>query len=96
VTILLKLPPDLEDRLDKEAARRGLSPDACAAQVLDQHLPPAPDERRSAAVAVLQQWMREDAQADDSDEAEEFFRNLDADRTSNRPLFPPEFKGTSW
>jgi hypothetical protein len=40
--------------------------------------------------------MAEDARAGDPGEAEEFFRNLDAARTSNRPLFPPELKGISW
>jgi hypothetical protein len=40
--------------------------------------------------------MAEDARAGDPEEAEEFFRNLDAARTSHRPLFPPELRGISW
>ena len=92
----LNLPPELEERLRQEAERRGEPSEAVAMQILDQNLPPPLDERRAAAIAMLQQWMAEDAQLEDSEAAEEFFRTLDADRPSYRPLFPPELKGISW
>jgi plasmid stability protein len=41
MSIPLQLPPELADRLRAEAARRGVSVDALAAEVLDRHLPPA-------------------------------------------------------
>ncbi len=97
MTLELILPAQLEERLRQEAERQGLAPDAVTLQILDQHLPQPLDDRRAAATAMLHQWMEEDATAnDDPEEAEQFFRDLDASRTSNRPLFPPEKKGISW
>jgi predicted transcriptional regulator len=96
MTLQLTLPPELEERLREEAERRGQSPEAVVLTVLDQSLPPPLDERRKAAIAMLKEWMEEDSQKEYREEDEEFFRNLDADRTSNRPLFPPELKGISW
>ncbi len=96
MTLELTLPPDLEERLRQEAERRGQPTESVALRLLDEHLPPPLDERRAAALAMLHEWMAEDDQAGDPKEAEEFFRNLDAARTSNRPLFPPELKGISW
>ena len=97
MTIQLNLPAQLEERLRQEADRQGLAPDAVTLKILDQHLPKTVDDRRAAAIAMLQQWMEEDANANgDPEEAEQFFRDLDAARTSNRPLFPAEKKGISW
>jgi hypothetical protein len=96
VTVEIALPPDLAARLRAEADRRGLSPDACAAQVLDQHLPPA--DPKAAADAWYEQWMAEAGAATPADEAdaEAFFKALDEDRPSYRKLFPDELKGITW
>ncbi|HVC92392.1 MAG TPA: hypothetical protein VND64_01815 [Pirellulales bacterium] len=96
MTLQLNLPRELEDRLCLEANRLGQPAEVVALQLLKQHLPAPADDRRTAAIAMLQRWMAEDAQAGDPTEADEFFRGLDAARTSNRPLFPPELKGVSW
>jgi hypothetical protein len=97
MTLQLNLPPQLEQRLRLEAERQGLAPDAVTLQILDQHLPQPLDDQRAAAIAMLHQGMEEDANANgDPEEAEQFFRDLDAARASNRPLFPPEKKGISW
>ncbi len=96
MTLHLTLPAPLEQRLRQEAERQGLAPDAVTVQILDQHLPKPLDDRRAAAIAMLHRWMEEDANAGDPEEAEQFFRDLDAARTSNRPLFPAEKKGISW
>ncbi len=98
MTLQLNLPPELQECLRQEAERRGQPAESVALQLLEEHLPPPLDERRKAAIAMLQQWMEEDAALtpEDSEQAEEFFRHLDADRTSNRSLFPPELKGISW
>jgi hypothetical protein len=85
----------LAERLRQEAERQGQPSEAIALRLLDEHLPPV-DERRAAAIALLHQWMEEDAPTADGEEDDEFFRDLDASRTSNRPLFPPELKGISW
>jgi hypothetical protein len=95
MTLQLTLPPQLEARLRQEAERCGKPSEAIALRLLDEHLPPL-DERRAAAVALLHQWMEEDAPIGGAEEDDEFFRNLDASRTSNRLLFPPELKGITW
>lgn len=98
MTLQLNLPPDLQERLRQEAERRREPAEAVALRLLDEHLPPPLDAQRAAAIAMLRQWMEEDAALapEDSELAEEFFRGLDAARTSNRPLFPPELKGITW
>jgi hypothetical protein len=42
MTLTLDLPPDLEARLNSEAARRGLSPAECVLEVLDVTMPGSP------------------------------------------------------
>lgn len=94
----LNLSPALQERLRQEAERRGQPVESVAMRLLEEHLPPPLDARRAAAIALLHQWMEEDAAMsdEDSEKAEEFLRSLDASRTSHRPLFPPELKGISW
>lgn len=91
----LVLAPQVEERLKQEAARCGLPPDEYANKVLDEHLSQAERERREQLIAMLQSWNEEEV-----DESEwlddDFFRQLDEDRTSARKLFPPELKGISW
>ncbi len=98
MTLQLTLCPELQERLRQEAERRGQSAESVVLRLLDEHLPPPLDARRAAAIALLKQWMEEDAALTPEEEAanEEFLRSLDASRTSNRPLFPPELKGISW
>jgi|SRR5579884_1605026 len=98
MTLQLNLPPELQERLLQEAERCKEPAEAVAVRLLDEHLPPPLDARRAAAIAMLRQWMEEDAALapEDSELAEEFFRGLDAARTSIRPLFPPELKGITW
>lgn len=98
MTLQLTLPPKTEERLAQEAQRRGESSEAVALKLLDEHLPPPLDERRTAAMAMFEQWRKEDelATPEEIAQGEELLRNLDEDRLSNRPLFPPELKGISW
>ncbi len=89
MTFQLNLPAHLEERLRREAERQGLPPDAITLQILDQHLPKPLDERRAAAIAMLQQWMEEDAGLSDEESAEneKILRMIDEDRPSYRKLF---------
>ena len=93
MVIQLKLPAPLEERLKQEADRRGLTLDACVLQTLDQHLPPSGD-RRSAALAMLEQWSNEDAAMSPEEFAqnENVLRALDEDRPSYRRLFTDVLK----
>ncbi len=89
------LPPDLERRLSAEAAKRGLDVEQFAVSVLGEYLP---TDQKIEAVALLQSWI----DADDTEAAEQkdtgdfLIQALDADRLSDRKLFPPELKGVTW
>lgn len=94
MTLTLALPADVEESLTREAVRQGIPLDAYALRVLEQHAQPQPRSHR--AVAALQAW-RDDATRRDQQEPENtLLQALDADRLSDRPLFPPELKGVSW
>jgi hypothetical protein len=97
MTLELKMPRELEERLREEAKRRGVPTDAVAVSVLDENLPPAGDARRTSAIALLQSWMEEDAKLTDEELASNaaVLRNLDVDRPSYRKLFGEVFPGES-
>lgn len=84
----IQLPPDLEARLKDEAQRRGVDPNECAKQVLEQGLPlrVTSPVRDQATLDLLAQWRAEDATDDPEEiarrerEGEEFMRNLDRNR----------------
>lgn len=94
MTLMLDLPPELEQRLVRQATQHGLSADEYALQLLERHLPS--DDPRSELVALLQSWI----DADDADEQKEtgdyLVRALDEDRLSDRKHFPPELEGVTW
>lgn len=89
------LPPELERRLSAEAAKQGLDVEQFAVKVLDESLPV---DRKTDAVSLLQSWI----DADDTEVADQkatgdfLIQVLDADRLSDRKLFPPELKGVTW
>ena len=88
MTLTLKLPPGLEERLQDEADRRGLPADALTLQLLDQHL--SSRDPREELVDLLQSWI-EDGDAQEQKETGEYLiEALDKDRLSNRSLFPQE------
>jgi len=94
LTLQLHLPPELEQRLLQEADRCGQPGEAVALRLLDRHLPQPQDQRRVAAVAMLQRWMEEDA-ALTPEEAQanaDVLRQLDEDRPSYRKLFTDVLK----
>ncbi len=94
MTISLALTPESEERLKQAAEQQGLSADALAVRLLEQHLPPA--ERRAELVALLQSWIDGDDTAEQQETGEYLIRVLDEDRLSHRKLFPPELKGVTW
>src|SRR5438105_10976978 len=57
MTLHLTLPPELEDRLRKEAERQGLSADTVTLNLLNEHLPAL--DRRDELIALLQSWNEE-------------------------------------
>ena len=94
MTLQLKLPPDLERRLEQEAGRQGMPPDQYTLRLLDEHLPAT--DRRGDAIALLQGWIENGDEAEQRETGEMLVRALDEDRLSDRKLFPPELKGVTW
>jgi len=83
----LALPPELEDRLRREAERLGLPPDSETLKLLLQRMPP--EERRAAALVMLRRWAAEDEAMTEEEAASNVavLRAVDEDRLSDRKLF---------
>ncbi|HLN30989.1 MAG TPA: hypothetical protein VK395_24835 [Gemmataceae bacterium] len=94
MTLTVTLPTELQQRLQEEAQRTGLTADQITLRLLDQHLPP--NDKSSAIGALLQSWIEEDDPAEQKETGEFLVRALDEDRLSNRKLFPPELEGVTW
>jgi predicted transcriptional regulator len=82
MTLTIDLPPELERRLQEEAARRGQAPADFARAVLEDRLM----DRNRAAMALLDQWLAEPP-AEEDETWGEFQAALEADHPSNRKLF---------
>jgi hypothetical protein len=89
----LELNPELEARLTAAADRQGCAADQYE-QLLAQHLPAT--SRQDRAVALLQSWMDEGDVEEQTATLDYLIQALDADRLSDRALFPPELQGKSW
>lgn len=94
MTLTLRLPPELEERLQQEAERQGLRADSLTLQLLDQHLP-SKDVRRGL-IELLQSWIEEGDTQEQKETGEYLIKALDEDRLSDRSLFPAELKGVTW
>jgi hypothetical protein len=94
MTLTLRLPPELEDRLQHEAERQGVPADALTLRLLDLHLPAK--DVRGELVALLQSWMEEGDVQEQKETGEYLTQVLDEDRLSDRRLFPLELKGVTW
>lgn len=94
MTLTLNLPQDLEKRLQHEAERQGLPADTLTLQLLDQHLPEKGLQGKLSA--LLQSWIEEGDAQEQRETGEYLIQTLDEDRLSDRRLFPPELKGTTW
>jgi hypothetical protein len=94
MTLTLRLPPELEERLHQEAERQGLRADTLTLRLLDEHLP-SKDARREL-LELLQSWIDEGDAEEQKETGEYLIRALDEDRLSDRSLFPAELKGVTW
>ena len=93
MTLKIELTMELEQRLAREADRRGVPAETLTLDLLNQHLPA--EDRRAELVSLLQSWMEGDA--DEQRETGEYLlHSLDEDRLSDRKLFPPELAGVTW
>ena len=82
MTLMIDLPPELERRLEEEAAQRGQAPAEFARTVLEDRLM----DRNRAAMALLDQWLAETPNEEDEN-WEELQAALEADHPSHRKLF---------
>ncbi len=100
--IALDLTPTEEAQIYTVARQTGLAPAEYVKKLVQEHLPPVPtdaapviDEKKAAAIALLESWLAEaptdpeeirQAEADRN----EFLQNLNRNRVESgeRPLFP--------
>jgi hypothetical protein len=78
MTLTIDLPPELEDRLLREAERQGISASEYTLRLIEQQLPPRQEERKSLwEVLTPDEWKRE-------------FRAWIASHDPTKPPLPPE------
>jgi metal-responsive CopG/Arc/MetJ family transcriptional regulator len=73
MTLMIELPTELAQRLEEEAARRGQAPAEFVRAAVEEKLSVSPElserdaqrQRNRAALALLQQWRKEDAENPD-------------------------------
>jgi hypothetical protein len=94
MTLTIELNPELEQRLAREADRRGIPAEALTLELLKEHLPTK--DTRSELVALLQSWVEEGDAEEQQETGEYLIHALDEDRLSDRKLFPAELKGITW
>jgi hypothetical protein len=93
MTLKIDLTPELEQRLAREADRRGIPAETVTLELLNLHLPEK--DRQPRLVSLLQSWIEGDAE-EQRETGEYLIQALDEDRLSERKLFLPELKGTTW
>ena len=93
MTLTIVLADELEQQLQHEARRHGLSVTEYSAQILVEHI--AQTQRSQAAIELLESWLQGDADEQRAT-GQELIRLLDEDRLSARQLYPPEHEGVTW
>ena len=78
----IALAPEVEQRVEIEAARIGIPADRYVNNVLDEHF--SLQDRAPTNDNDDEYWEKE------------FFERLDAERPAGQKLFPPELKGITW
>lgn len=92
MTLTLELPPELEQRLVREASQQGLAVEQYTLSLLDSSLP---STQASELASLLASW-RAEAPDEQRETGQYLLRILDEDRLSDRKLFPPEGRGVTW
>ncbi|EGJ30212.1 MULTISPECIES: hypothetical protein [Moorena] len=94
MTLILNLPPELEQYLLQEAKQQGISLEAITLQLLANSI--LVRQKQAEAVNLLQSWI-DDQDIDEQQETGQYLIDaLDQDRLSERQLFPIEMKGVTW
>ncbi len=93
MTLTVDLPLELEQYLCQEAARQGLSPEAMMLQLVAQSLE---RQQQAEVIDLLQSWIDDEDIVEQQETGEYLVGAIDADRLSDRRLFPLEMKGITW
>jgi hypothetical protein len=94
MSLQIELEPEVQERLQQEAARRGLEAADYARRLIQEGLPAPLDNRRKAVIELLDSWLKEDATDDPAQiqaaekELEAFKRAMNENRAGERPVFP--------
>ncbi len=94
MTLTLSLPPEMEQYLVQSASEQGLSTEDYTLQLLTTVIPSA--EKSTKLVNLLQRWIDQGDAEEQQETGDYLIQSLDADRLSDRPLYPIEMKGVSW
>lgn len=94
MTLILELPPELEQYLLQAAEQQGLSVEAMTLTLLTTSL--QIQQKQSAAIGVLQSWVDDEDAEDQKVTGRYLIEVLDEDRLSDRKLFPLEMQGITW
>ncbi|MDG2991440.1 hypothetical protein L3556_10935 [Candidatus Synechococcus calcipolaris G9] len=94
MTLTLNLPFELEEYLLQEAKQQDLSLEAVVLQLLTNSL--LLKKKRADAVHLLQSWMDDEDMEEQHTTGKYLIHALDADRLSERKLFPDDLKGVTW
>jgi site-specific recombinase len=94
MTLTLSLPPEMEQYLVQSANEQGLSTEDYTLQLLTAVIPST--EKNTKLVNLLQRWIDQGDAEEQQETGDYLIQSLDADRLSDRPLYPAEMKGVSW
>jgi hypothetical protein len=94
MALTLSLPPEIEQYLVQKAIEQGISIEDYTLQLLTTAIPSA---KKSTKLAnLLQRWIDQGNAEEQQETGDYLIQSLDADRLSDRPLYPIEMKGVSW
>jgi site-specific recombinase len=94
MTLTLSLPPEMEQYLVQSASEQGLSTEDYTLQLLTTVIPST--EKNTKLANLLQRWIDQGDAEEQQETGDYLIQTLDADRLSDRPLYPTEMKGVSW
>jgi site-specific recombinase len=94
MTLTLSLTPEIEQYLVRSASEQGLSTEDYISQLLTTAIPST--EKNTKLANLLQRWIDQGDAEEQQETGDYLIQSLDADRLSDRPLYPTEMKGVSW
>ena len=94
MTLTLNIPVEIEQYLTQKAQEQSLSMEAYALQLLLERI--STQDKSAQLVNLLQSWMDDEDDEEQKETGAYLIQSIDADRLSDRPLFPSELQGVTW